>query len=312
MVDAGERSRLGALILAALTLYASATAAPRADTRARKNAAAPAPWYQLLRDLGEEIAHNHVSMMSASVAFYGLLSLFPGLSALISVYGLVADPATVQNLLASLGGILPAEAVKLLSDQLNSLVQAPPAKLGLGLLVSLALALWSTMSGTTVLMQALTIACGMPEDRGLVRFYLTAAGLTAGLILFGIVSLLLVAVIPALLDWLPFPEAVSFVRWPLLGGLAILALGGFYRLAPSRCGERWRWISPGAVAATLLWIIGSAGFSFYVGSFASYDRTYGSLGAVVVLLMWFYVTAYIILAGAELNTVIERRRAVSR
>src|ERR1700732_3017096 len=99
MVDAGERSRFGALILAALTLYASATADPRPDTRVQKNAAAPAPWYQLLRDLGEEIAHNHVSMMSASVAFYGLLSLFPGLSALISVYGLVADPATAQNLL---------------------------------------------------------------------------------------------------------------------------------------------------------------------------------------------------------------------
>ncbi len=268
-------------------------------------------WRQIPREVWDELGRDHVSMMAGGVAFYTLLSIFPGLSALISIYGLVADPSGVESQLDALALVLPAEALKLLSDQMYSLVHAPPATLGAGLLFSLLLALWSAMSGTSMLMQALTIACDEKEDRNVVRFYLTAAALTAGLVLSGLLSLLLVEVTPALLDRLPFPdfwrEAASFIRWPVLAGLAVTGLAIVYRFAPCRYGKQWRWISPGAIAATLLWIVGSAGFSFYVSRFGSYDKTYGSIGAVVVLLMWFYVTAYIILAGAELDTAIEHR-----
>jgi membrane protein len=311
MRDSSGRTRVGALLLAALALYAAAAQRRGAEPRP-PSPPARREWWRPLGDLWRELGDNNVSVMAAGVAFYALLAIFPGLSALISLYGLVADPSTVQNLLLSLVGVLPAEAINLLSAQLHSLIAAPPAKLGLGLVVSLAVALWSAMSGTSMLMQAMTMACEAKEQRGLVRFYLTAAGLTAGLVLVGVVSLLLVAVIPAVVDLLPLPaasrEAIDYLRWPLLAVVAIGALGVTYRYAPSRCGESWRWISPGAVAAMLLWIAGSAGFSFYVARFGSYDKTYGSLGAVVVLLMWFYLTAYIVLAGAELNTVLARSR----
>jgi membrane protein len=312
MRSPGDRARFGVLILTALTLYSAANAV--ADRRRPEAAAAPAPasWWKLPAEMWQELGASNISMMAAGVAFYALLAIIPGLSALVSLYGLVADPTAVQKLLVSLAGVLPAEAVKLLADQLQSLIHAAPAKLGLGLLVSLALAVWSAMSGTTMLMQALTAACDEKEERGLLNFYGTAAVLTFGLILAGVVSLLLVAVIPAVLDRLPFPdswrEMISFVRWPILAALAIAALGLVYRYAPNRCGPGWGWINPGAIVATLFWVLASAGFSFYVARFGSYDKTYGSLGAVVVLLMWFYLTAYIILAGAKLNTVLAARR----
>jgi membrane protein len=171
----------------------------------------------------------------------------------------------VESQLNALAVVLPAEALKLLSDQMYSLIHAPPATLGIGLLVSLMLALWSAMSGTSMLMQALTIACNKNEDRGIVSFYLTAVSLTACLMPSGLLSLLLVAVTPALLDRLPFPdfwrEALSFIRWPVLARLAITGLGIVYRFAPPRYKKRLRWIRPSAIAATLLWIVDSAGFS---------------------------------------------------
>jgi membrane protein len=272
-----------------------------------------ARWWQVLRRVWDGLGRHHVSIMAAGVAFYGLLSIFPGLSVLISVYGLVADRREVESQLNALVGVLPAEALQLVADQMHSLIDAEPAKLGLGLLVGLGLALWSAMSGTITLMQALTIAFDENDDRGLVRFYLTAAVLTVGSILLGLLSLLLVAVIPPFLDRLPFAgfwiEAASCLRWPILAGLAVTALAILYRFAPCQYHQGWPGISPGAVVATLLWLAGSVGFSFYVSHFSSYDKTYGALGAVVILLMWFYVTAYIILAGAELDTAIDYRRA---
>jgi len=251
-------------------------------------------------------------MMSAGVAFYALLSIFPALSALISIYGLFADRSDVQREVDLFAGILPAEALTLLSDQMNSLVHAPPARLGLGLVVSLSVALWSAMSGTTGLMQALTVASDETEDRGSFAFYLTAAALTAGFVLFGVFSLFVVAVIPAVLNCLALPDlwrdSVSLIRWPILAGRGVVGLSIIYRFAPSRSVKRG--ISAGAIAATLLWIIGSLGFSLYVARIGSYDRTYGSLGAVIILLMWFYLTAYIILAGAELDDEIAKRTAL--
>ena len=282
-------------------------------TEQRSNRLELALWWQVLRRVQEELGRNHVSMMSAGVAFYTLLSIFPALSALISIYGLFADRSAVQRELESFAGILPAEAVKLLAAQMNSLVQTPPARLGIGFVVSLWVALWSAMSGTTGLMQALTMAYNEPEDRGALQFYLTAAALTAGFILFSVLALFLIAVIPAVFDWLAFPDfwrgVVSLIRWPILAGLGVVGLSIIYRLAPSRGAKRW--ISTGAIASTLLWIIGSFGFSLYVARFGSYDKTYGSLGAVVILLMWFYLTAYIILAGAEFNAEIALRTASS-
>jgi membrane protein len=270
-------------------------------------------WWTILTNFWAELDRDHVSIMAAGVAFYALLSIFPGMSALISIYGLVADPATIENQLNSLAGILPQEALKLLSDQLHALVAAPRDKLGLGLMVSLLLALWSSTSGTGAVMQALNVAFEEEERRGVLSFYGRAIALTLGIGLFALLSLFLIAVVPAIINLLPLSELwrdrVSLIRWPLLAIFAIVALGVLYRYAPARQHPSWNCLSPGTIAAALLWLVGSAGFSFYVARFSSYDKTYGSLGAVVILLMWFYVTAFIILAGAELNSEIEKARA---
>jgi membrane protein len=270
-------------------------------------------WWTILTNFWARLDRDHVSIMAAGTAFYALLSIFPGMSALISIYGLVADPATIETQLNSFSGVLPQEALKLLSDQLHALVAAPRDKLGLGLLVSLLIALWSATSGTGSLMQALTVAYEERENRGILSFYGRAIALTIGVGVFALLSLFLIAGIPAVIGSLPLSELsrdrISLIRWPLLAILAVVALGVLYRYGPARRSPCWNCLSMGTIAAAVLWLAGSAGFSFYVARFSSYDKTYGSLGAVVILLMWFYVTAYIILAGAELNAEIEKTRA---
>lgn len=302
----------GALIAAAFALYGAAQTS-RAEPREKPTRKpARAGWGRILANVWAELDRDHVSIMAAGVAFYGLLSIFPGMSTLISLYGLVADPRIIANDLSTLSGILPREALKLLSDQLNALIANPPTKLGVGLIVSLLLTLWSAMSGASALMQALTAAYEETDDRGVLAFYLQALALTVAVIIFTMLSLFLVAVVPGILDRLPVPEAwrstLGLIRWPILGGLMLFALALVYRFAPAHRHPCWSWLSPGTLAATLLWLLGSAGFSFYVARFSSYDKTYGSLGAVVILLMWFYVGAYIVLAGAELNSEYEKAR----
>lgn len=272
--------------------------------------AASADWWAILRDAGAAIGRSNVSMMAAAVAFYGFLSIFPGLSMLISLYALFLDPGKVQRLLGSLTGVLPREAIGLLSLPLFSLIRAGPGKLGLAFLVSLVIGLWSAMSGTGMLMQALAIVRSGRDDRGMVEFCLGAAALTAGLILFGTVSLLLIAVLPAVLHLVPLSATWAGVarlaRWPLLAGLSVAGLAIIYRYGSRRDGGHAHAVSLGATMATIAWVAASAGFSFYVSRFASYDKTYGSLGAVVVLLMWLYLSAFIVLAGAALDSAIER------
>jgi membrane protein len=300
----------GALIAAASALY-GATQAARPQPREKPAPERPS-WGRILANVWTELDRDHISIMAAAMAFYGLLSIFPGMSALISLYGLAADPAVIEKQLGALSGVLPSEALKLLSDQLHALIAKPPARLGIGLIVSLALALWSATSAASMLMQALTVAYEQTDDRGILGFYLRAIALTIGIAVFGIVSLFLIAVVPAVLDRLPvtdiWRERLSLIRWPLVAGLVLLGLALVYRFAPARHSPCWHWLSPGTVAAALLWLIGSAGFSFYVANFGSYDKTYGSLGAVVILLIWFYVSAYIVLAGAELNSEYEKVR----
>ncbi len=310
---------LGILIAAAATLYATTRAADPAPVP-RAPAVRPG-WGRILANVWHEIDRDHISVMAAGVAFYGFLSIFPAMSALISIFGLVADPAIIEQQMAGLAGVLPQAALELFATQLHTLVAAPRDTLGLSLVVSLLLTLWSAMSGIGTMMQALTIAYedGPYEDgaqRGVVTFYGLAAALTIGIGGFALVSLFMIAVVPAIIDWLPFPaawrEAISLIRWPILAGLGLVALGCLYRFAPARQTPRWHWFAPGTIAAALLWLAGSAGFSFYVARFASYDKTYGALGAVVVLLMWLYVSAYIVLAGAELNSEIEKARSPAK
>jgi membrane protein len=267
-------------------------------------------WWRRLVRVWNALGRNNISILAAGAAYYAMLSIFPAMSAVVLSYGLVADPLTIERHIDVLAGVLPAAALKLLADQLHVLVTAPSEKLGLGLIVSVVLAVWTATSATTAMMNALTVAYEGRERRGFFHFYGLAIALTGGQGLFGLVALLLIAGVPPAVAHLPVPELwrwlLPLVRWPILAALALLGLGMFYRWAPSRDDKDWDILRVGTISASLLWLAGSAAFSFYAGHFGSYDRTYGSLGAVAVMLVWLYVTAYIILIGAELNGDIGR------
>ncbi len=206
---------------------------------------------------------------------------------------------------------MPPEAVTLLANWLQAFVNGPPSRFGIGLVISVLLAFWSAWSATGMLMTAVNICYGERESRSFVRFNLHAVALTAALALFGIAALALLAVLPAALSLLPLPgdwyEAIALVRWPILAGIVVVALAIVYHYAPDRAQPRWQWVSWGALAATALWLLASAAFTIYVREVGSYDKTYGSLGAVIILLLWFYLSAYVTMIGAEFNAEIERQ-----
>jgi membrane protein len=268
-------------------------------------------WWTILASTWQRASRDNLSALAAGAAFYALLSIFPTLTAVVSLYGLIADPGTVAREVTAMQGLLPPEAVALIATWLKAFVEGSPSRFGIGLLVSVLLAFWSAWSATGMLMTAVNICYGEKEDRSFVWFNLHAVALTGGLALFGIAALALFAVLPTVFGLLPLPvawdDAVANVRWPTLAGIVIIALAIVYHYAPSRVPQKWQWISWGAIVATVLWLLGSAAFTFYVTKVGSYDKTYGSLGAVIILLLWFYLSAYVTLIGAELNAEIERQ-----
>jgi membrane protein len=259
----------------------------------------------------DEMANDNLSLVAAGVAFYALLALFPALAATVSIYGLLVDPQTVSEQLAATSQVLPAETRGLIEEQLTRVSSSASTALSLGALFSLLLALWSANKGTQSLISALNIVYDEPEKRGFIRLTLISLGLTLGIILFLIVGLAAIAAMPALFANLGLPESIkqlaSWLRWPILGLAFVIGLAVFYRFAPSRDEPRWRWVSWGAVVATVLWLVGSALFSWYVSNFGSYNETYGSIGAVAELMMWFWLSALIVLLGAELNAEMEHQ-----
>lgn len=268
-------------------------------------------WKDILLRVSEEIGNDRLSIVSAGVAFFLLLALFPALAALVSLYGLVSDPATLQNQLEALSGILPASAIDLIGSRLEHLVEQSSSSLSFGFLIGLGVAIWSTNSGFKALFEALNAAYDEQEKRGFLALNLVALAFSlTGLLTIAVLVGATVAV-PALLaalylgastEWL-----ISLARWPVLLLVITLAIGALYRWGPSRNPARWHWISWGGLSAAIVWVIFSAAFSFYLANFANYDATYGSLGAVIGVMMWTYLSVFILLVGAELNSEIEHQ-----
>jgi membrane protein len=267
------------------------------------------------RDVGKrtagEVKKDRLSLVAAGVAFYAFLALFPAIAAIVSIYGMVANPADIQQAVQGMRGMLPTEVVDIVSRQMSSIASASGAALGLSAIISLLLAIWSTTKGTKALMEALNIAYNEREERGFVRLNAVALLLTLGAIVGLILAAVLVVAFPALVGALGLPDTlatvISWARWPVLALALMVGLALFYRYGPSRAAPRFRWVSWGAVAATVLWLIASGLFSFYVSNFGSYNETYGSIAAIVILLMWFYISAFVILLGAEMNAEMEHQ-----
>lgn len=268
-------------------------------------------WKDILWRLKGQISKDRLSIVAAGVAFYALMAVFPALIALVGLYGLAFDPQQVEQQVAALSGMLPPQAAEILLGQLQDLTTTSGTALGIGAIAGLVLALWSASAGMRTLMEALNVAYKEEEKRGFFRFYGTALLLTLGAILGVIVAIGMVIALPIVLRFLGLDSLlqglISLARWPILVVTMMIGLAIVYRYGPSREKPRWRWVSWGAVVATVLWIVGSALFSFYVTRFGSYNETYGSVGAVVILLMWFLLSSYVVLIGAELNAEMERQ-----
>ena len=268
-------------------------------------------WLDVAKRVKARIKRDRLSIVAAGVAFYGLLAVFPGLVALVGLYGLLVEPAQVEQHVSAISGMLPPDAANLLLGQLKDLTSTDKTALGIGAIGGLLLALWSASAAVRTLMEALNVAYHEEESRGFIRFYGTALILTFGGVIAVVAAIALVVGVPALLKLVGLEgiagTLVSLVRWPVLAVLAILGFAVVYRYGPSRAKPRWRWVSWGAAIAVALWIVGSALFSIYVTRFGNYNETYGAAGAVVILLMWFLLSSYAILIGAEINGETERQ-----
>jgi len=270
-----------------------------------------AGWRDIAYRVKDEVVRDNISFVAAGVAFYALLAIFPALAVMVGIYGLVADPADVQKEIEALANIVPPEAHALLSKQLSDLASHANTTLSIGVLISLAVAIWSAAKGINSLITALNIVYNEQEKRSFLKLNGLALGFTFGGILFAVLAMGLIVGLPAFLSFTGLGGFLSFLfsllRWPLLGLAFILGLAVIYHYGPCRDKPRWQWVSPGAVLAVALWLIGSGLFSYYVSNFGNYNETYGSVGAIVILLTWFYLTAYVVLLGAELNAEMEHQ-----
>ncbi|HEX5418507.1 MAG TPA: YihY/virulence factor BrkB family protein [Gammaproteobacteria bacterium] len=268
-------------------------------------------WVGVLGRVRKQISDDNLSIIAAGAAFYGLLALFPAMAALVSIYGLFTDPQAVEQQMQSVQSVLPAQAAQLLQQQMHRVASGAGGALSLGAIIGFLLTIWSATKGMKSLMTALNVAYDVPETRGLLKLNGLALLLTLGLLVFAVVALVAIAFVPAALAGIglpgPLATLVRWLRWPLLAGASVLVLAILYRYGVSRPVVGWRWVVWGAVAGTLLWLIGSGLFSWYVSNFGNYNETYGSLGAVAVLMLWFWLSAYFVLLGGELNAEMERR-----
>lgn len=289
-----------------------ATPAPDA-TPADRPARPPRPgWRILLRELRVAARDDDLTLLAAGVAFFALLSLVPALVALVSVYGLFADPAGVEGTVEELAGALPEEARALVTQQLRAIVAASPAGLGVAALAGAALALWSASSAVQHLLRAVG-AVSSGARRGYARARLLALGLASGAIVSAAASVALIALLPAVLRaagvGAPGRALLGLARWPLLAAAMLAALSVVYRLGAGTGPAPSRRIGPGALLATSGWLVASMAFSAFASRSGRYNETYGSLGAVAVLMLWLFGTAWLVLLGAELDTVIRRAAA---
>jgi membrane protein len=270
-------------------------------------------WKDILWRTYERIGEDRLLAVAAGVVFYGLLALFPAVTAMVSLYGLFAKASTISEHLSAAAGLLPESAMSIVRDQVDRLAAKGDAKLGFGFVIGLAVALWSANSGMKAILDALNVVYEEKEKRGFIKLNLVSLCFTLAAIASFLLALGAVVIMPIALNYLGLHAMTDFLlrglRWPLLLALIIIGLAVLYRFGPSRREPRWQWISVGSVVAALAWLAASALLSWYLAHFANYDATYGSLGAAIGLMMWMWITSIVILFGAELNSEIEHQTA---
>lgn len=270
-------------------------------------------WGDIAKRVFFAIGQDDLQVMAAGIAFYFFLAVFPLLAVTISIYGLVVTPAGAEQQIAELGTILPSQSQEVVTDIAKNVASKSSTTLGWGIVLSSLLSLWSANKGTKALVRGLNIAYGQRERRNFFAMTALTLTLTLGILIAGILLLSLVAGVPAVLNFyglgLFFDSLVGYGRWPVMMVVITLIFAALYRWAPNRVSARWEWVTPGSLAASILWLLGSAGFSYYVDNFSAMGETYGSFAAVVTLMLWFFLTAFVILVGAEINSECEHQTA---
>lgn len=288
------------------------------DTSAGARAAERAAWqalfhdfWKLMRALWHEINDDRVVAVAAGVTFYVVLAMVPAMTALVSLFGLIADPSDSGGIFETASGFLPQEAAVLLTDQAVRIAGKADDKLSIATMIALVLALWSANGGTRALIDALVVARDETEKRNFLHLNLLSLGFTFGALIVLLVLSIVIAALPVILDFIGlagWTEMLLLIgRLPLVVSLLLFALAILYRFAPCRVRRATRWFSPGVVIAALLLLACSSGFGWYVQSFGSYDETYGSLAAVAVSMMWIWLSTLAVLIGAEIDAILESR-----
>lgn len=268
-------------------------------------------WSDTLWRVKDQIAADNVSIVAGGLALFGMLSVFPSLAASVAIYGLIGSPEAIAQQAQAFSGMLPGGVLQIIQSQLQDLARQQRNTLSTGAIVGFLLAIWSARRGMVALITAMNVAYNEHERRGFFhRLALSLLFTIIGVIGFVMVVLLGIAV-PVLVGLLPLGVAGEWVllsvRWALLWLVAVLALSALYRFAPHRRQAQWHWVSWGSGLAATLWLVVSIGFALYVRNFDTFGRTYGAIGGVVVMLMWFYVSAFVVILGAEINSELERQ-----
>jgi membrane protein len=272
-----------------------------------------AGWKDILWRTYQQINDDRLLATAAGVVFFGLLAVFPAITALVSSYGLFADASTIGANLQTMAVMLPEGSFQIVQDQIARVLSKGETALGATFLFGLGLAIWSANAGVKAVIEALNVVYGEREKRGFFRLNLLSLAFTTGAIVALMLIVSAVVALPLALDHLGLAQEsktlVSLARWPVMFAMLLVALGVLYRFGPSRRAARWEWLSVGTLLAALLWIGGSSLLSWYLSNFGDYDATYGSLGAAIGLMMWMWMSAIIVLCGAELNSEIEHQTA---
>jgi membrane protein len=275
----------------------------------------PRAWWEILKRVYAAMSGNHLGLLSAGVAYYAFLSIAPLLAAVVLTYGLIGDPSLVQRHMAAIITVVPSDAAQIINDQLIGVVSAAKGTTGLGLVMALALAVYGATRAATAIMEALNIVYASKESRGIIALYRVSMGITFSAVLVvvaGVITATIIGLVQKLLTgWgggVIF--AIKATTWVCAGLLASTIFGLIYRFGPHRRKAQWQWLTVGSVTATLFWLLVTLGVSFYVSRFGNYNETYGSLGAVVVLQLWLFVSAYVVLLGAQINAEAERQTSV--
>lgn len=316
----GALGLVAAYVLASIVVIAFSTrvdlaVAARPNTASGASSPADVPargWYDVARGVWTKIGKNRVLAVAAGLTFYAILSIFPAISALVSIYGLFADPAAIQQQLADLSGVLPGGAISVVGDQIKNIVAQGQGTLGFAFLSGLAVALWSANAGVKALFDGLNVAYEADETRGFFKLNAISLLFTISSVALALLGLSATVILPWVLQnvFFGFDVAATALRWlsaPVAIALAILILALLYRFGPAIKKPAWKWVTPGSLFAVALLLISTVAFAFYANHFGSYNKTYGTLGAAIGFMTWLWISSIVVLVGAEINAEVERQ-----